>query len=578
MPELNEPAMDLLKRYKNDLDIAGRSWSVFYAEAQKDVRMYVGDQLTAEQKKKKSNGKPALVINQIKKSVNMMIGHQMQNKSDIRVFPVEGEDERYCDIYNEAIKWIMVNTKGNREVSTAFKDGVMTGIGWLACEMDFSKDFINGDIKVKSENLFRIICDPEFKEDDASDARYFFRNAIIHKEEAKRMYPKSAEIIDGINSAVTSSEFDIEKLSFDNLQDHISITEYWYRKTETKTMVVDAMTGEVLEMPEDRAEMAIKLQPTLSIMKVNKPVIKLAIIANEQHILYDGDNPHGVDRYPFIPVLYTFTKSMNDYSWRIQGMIRDLRDLQSEKNKRRSVIMQSTMSQPLSGMIVEEESIVDESKMKGGPGAIIKYRRGAAVPKMINPPPIPSALLTLEEKSDVDMRNIGPNAEMLGEKQEAGAPGIVLQMRQRQGLTTVQEPFENLGMAYAALGTLIIDYINTFWSKEKLQAICESEVPPTWEMEKFSYKHNCIVDEVVNTSTSRMAVNLQLQELFAKGIPVDPVLMIETMDIPQQMKERMSAFIQKQMQPPPPPAGPALPPGMEGAIPPGMEGAIPPGM
>ena len=158
MPELKtDKDAEIINKFKLDLKNCADNWQQFYQIAEDDMKMYLGDQKTENQKRQERAGKPAMVINVLKKTVDVMVGHQMQNKTDIRVFPVEGEDSSLCDVYTEAIKWAMVKTKGNRYISQAFKNCNITGIGWVACEMDFGGDVINGNIKIRSENPFRIM-------------------------------------------------------------------------------------------------------------------------------------------------------------------------------------------------------------------------------------------------------------------------------------------------------------------------------------------------------------------------------------------------------------------------------------
>ena len=251
MPELKDEEVRQL--YQKHLKLASDNWNGHYAQAEDDIKMYVGDQLTANQKKNLNNGKPALVINYLKKRVDLLVGQQMQNKTDIRVFPVEGEDSGLCDIYTQAIKWSMVSSKSYRQISQGFKNSSISGLGWLSCEVSFAKDIINGDITVRSEDPFRIMCDPNFKEMDLSDCRYIIRGGILAKEEAVELWPDKADLLNGIQAAVLPNEFAYNAEPYDNLKGYVFISEYWYRAYENNIVVVDTISGDTLEMDEERA-------------------------------------------------------------------------------------------------------------------------------------------------------------------------------------------------------------------------------------------------------------------------------------------------------------------------------------
>jgi len=72
MPELKDEEVRQL--YQKHLKLASENWNGHYAQAENDIKMYVGDQLTANHKKNLNNGKPALVINYLKKRVDLLVG------------------------------------------------------------------------------------------------------------------------------------------------------------------------------------------------------------------------------------------------------------------------------------------------------------------------------------------------------------------------------------------------------------------------------------------------------------------------------------------------------------------------
>lgn len=535
-------------------------WSGWMSNAELDDRIYLGDQWDGTDANKLINeNRPVLSINLCKKPVDLVTGYQRQNRTQIKVFPVEGADQATADIYSEVIKWLMTDRAANHNVSYAFDDAVKTGLGWLCAEVEYTDDLLHGDIVLKLEDKYRIMPDPYFRDPKLSDCDYILRNAYMFKQKAKKLYPKFAKRIDKLESTPASQySYMIEPHYNDKIQ-RVHVVEKWYRVYEEAVLLIDKQTGqsEEWEGTKERLEAILEAKPEMFenkyIMQYKVQKIKLMTSINDQLLVYDGDPPEGYSKtkFPFVPLFGYYTPNFNDWGLKLHGLVRPLRDSQKELNKSRSLLMDAMMSQTQSGWIMDKQAVDDLSTlMHGGAGKIIEKNPGKELIPIV-PPPIHSALAQLEEMHKHDMISMGPNPDLLGMVGQGGssadAPGISLQLRQKQGLTSLQVLFDNLTISYKMLGKLFIEYINE-WPVTKIERIIGRPVPPNWEQVKKQARYDCTIDETADTPTYRATIQAQVQGYLQHGIQVPPQVLREISDIPQTVKETWQQIEQSQQQ------------------------------
>jgi hypothetical protein len=555
---------------KKETEIAFQEW---LDEATEDYEFVLGNQWSdSDRAKLQSEKRPILSLNNIKKPIDLISGFQRQNKTDIRILPIEATDQINADVLSEVIKWVMIDGGGTHKVSTAFYDTLSVGAGWIHPTMDFKDDMVNGDIKLKVENPFRILPDYEFTEQDLSDAQYVFRHAWISKNAAIQLYPEF--------------KADIEKLSGGNVgqfrwqqperstSNQIGVVEYWYRKLVKKKFLADMGTGDVTEWIGraeglGKIENMIKTNPQavvpnsqtevdpagvpfgrLKVIRMQVSTIRLTSIIEEKFVVYDDVNPFGIDMYPFIPFFGYYVPSFNKWVWKLQGVARTLKDSQREKNKRRSKLLHSAMTLPYSSWLYRDGSVQDPKVFKsaGQTSQAIKFH-GETPPTQIQPQQISPALVQLEQMHDNDMRTIGPNADLLGLSGQQGgsgqsAPGITLQLRQKQGLTSIQNLFDNLSFGKELLGKYLIQLIFNNFDESKIRRIINRELPPGFFEGKDVARYNLKVDEVANSPTYRAYNFTVLAALAKEGHQIPPDVLMEFSDIPQETKDRLAQSAQ----------------------------------
>jgi hypothetical protein len=474
--ELIGEIKDFLKEAENGIQFA-------HQEIREDFDFYLGNQWDASDKSKlDKKGVPALSLNYIKKNVDVLSGFQRQNRTDIKVLPVEGSDELISEMLTNVMKWITGNQIAEHVVSDAFKDSLIGGLGWISPVMNYDNDMLNGDIEFRKISPYKMFIDPYTTERDLSDCGYII--VKDHKSRAKlmSMFPKFSKDIksmsavdpafkdnaNGVDQTPTITPRKTEKLE---------IIEYWRKVYNTVYLIVsdDGQMEETLD-PE-KAKIA-KQDPALNVIERKIPEIRLSQIINRSLVVYDGDPPIKTKGFPFHPIFCFFTNTVDKWEDRIMGVVRPLKDPQREKNKRRSQIMQAINTSIHSGWIMDKNAVDDIKVLRNssGAGKIIQKNPGKEL-QPVNPPNIPSSIIQLEMMFKDDLTTIGSNPDMLGLMQEKDTPGITIQLRQKQGMTSMQEPFDNLSFAVRMLGRQVLEIILKEWDTAKIKRILGDDLP-----------------------------------------------------------------------------------------------------
>ncbi|MEA3506805.1 MAG: hypothetical protein U9R36_04885, partial [Elusimicrobiota bacterium] len=159
--------------------------------AKENFRFYTGSQWDPKDiRKLKAQSRPALTINSILSTVNLVSGYQRQNRRDIKVYPRRGGTEKVSRALTELSKHAMDTTNGNYMKSMSFLDGAIGGKGWISLDLDYNVDPINGDIKVERLSPFMVDEDPSADTYDLNQsAKYIIRSQWKTARQIGLIYP-----------------------------------------------------------------------------------------------------------------------------------------------------------------------------------------------------------------------------------------------------------------------------------------------------------------------------------------------------------------------------------------------------
>ncbi len=505
----------------------------FWSEADIDTRFKAGDQtlwndiygnLPAFRRR-------VFNFNRIRRVCNMITGYQRRNRKSTIVVPIDNSDSYTSDQFTKIMMWSMQNDGTLDTISEAFDGAVTTGMNLLSVWMDYRDDPINGNIKVDNVSYNGYLIDPFFKKHDLSDCNFIWTRKWLTKTQISSLLPdRKNEIAKIKNYGQRDGKFQFMPESYNyGMEDLLTYDEYWYRDYRTQKLVVDVNTGETLEWTasEKDLQLFIKNFPELTVVDHEIQTCKLALVV-QGVVMYNGPNPMGIDRYPFVPVLGYYEPQIPYFPWRIQGVVRGLRDSQYLYNRRKVIELDILESQINSGFKYKENSLVNPKDvfLQGqGRGLALKQEASMGDVEAIPPPGVPGSMIELSKILGEEIQQIsGVNEELLGSATDDKA-GILSMLRQGAGLTTLQTLFDQLDYSQKLLGRVFIDLIQANFSPGKIQRIINEKPAPQFYSKAFG-KYDAAVEEGLNTTTQKQLNFAQLTEfiqlLNSLGRPVGP--------------------------------------------------------
>ncbi|MFW6121481.1 MAG: hypothetical protein ACOC80_11360, partial [Petrotogales bacterium] len=501
----------------------------FWAEAETDTRFEAGDQTLwnelysnlPEYKRKNFN------FNRIKRLNNMVSGHQRNNRKSTIVIPVENGDQKTADQFTKIIMWINQQENVLNTISDAFQGALTTGMNLLHVWIDYRNDPVSGNVKIDNCPYNSFLIDPYFKKPDLSDCNGLWKRAYITKDEALSLLPDKADEIENINPLETNRDGKFQYLPENyNLSSGKLLTydEFYYRDYREQEILIDSETGEALEWKhndEEALKYFLSVYPQIKRDKQKIPTVKLAIVVNG-HVMYDGQNPLGIDVYPFVPVFTYFNPQMSSYEWRIQGLVRGLRDAQYLYNRRKIIELDIFESQVNSGWVYKPTSLINPKDVYlSGQGRGIGLKRSAQMTDVqrIEPSQVPASMVEVSKSLGEEINQIsGVSDELLGMSVNDKS-GILTMLKQSAGVTTLQPIFDNLDQSQKILGKILISIIQNNFTPGKIKRIIEDEPTQEFYDKKFGL-YDAAIEEGVNTTTQRQVNFVQLLHLKEAGIPI----------------------------------------------------------
>lgn len=548
-----EKHQDVIKDFGESYERAYQLWNTYYAEAYKDLGFFLGNQWSLEELSYLTNQRrSSFTYNKVRRLINLVQGYQRKNRLSTTVAPVEDASEVTAKLFTDTMQHVMQFSDGYQTISDAFKGALTTGMSFISPWMDYRDDPISGDIKFDLGQWNEVIMDPFFTKKDLSDCGFLSRRKFLSRSEIISLIPDKQDIIESLPWGSRDDKFTYMPFARQwGMQKLMNYTEYWRTSYETKEVLVDMKTGDTKEWDGDKKRLRLYREMFPQIEVIKKPVktVDLGIIV-EGELLYYGKDPWGLNEYPFVPFLAIFEPSYDLFNWKIQSLVRIVRDPQTELNKRRSKMVDIIDAQLNSGWIAKTGAVTNNASLfKSGNGQVIFLKPEAQMSDVqrIEAPNIPPSMFQLEAEFEKDIMEIaGVNSELFGmaENDKVETAGILSKMRQSAGLVNLQDLFDGLRESQKILGQKTLKLIQANYTPEKIAMITKQQVTPEFYSKSFA-KYDVVVEEGVLTDTQKQAQFLQLAALKANGIAVPDSLIIKNSNL-ENKKELEDYFAAQQ--------------------------------
>ncbi len=341
-----------------DLKISLDYFSPIFKEIKKDFEFALGKQWNPEDVDTLyRRGVKALTINKIKPMVKLITGIERQSRADYKAFPEGTEDELLSEVATRLLKNVAKQSRLKHKISDQFKDSSIGGVCYLEPFIDYTHDLVNGEMKFRKIEAKRIVFDPASEEYDLSDAKFVIKLTLgISKEDLLMLFPTKKKIIDSISGSSIKIGEDEETLQLDDYpsvkrmeDDNIAgsseagydLIEYYYKLPYNVYYVVSRSQGVLFESENEQEAMAfIATQqiPDVSVITKRTNEIRLKQVVGKTEMTDERCWTFPSWKvYPLFPMFFErYTGDIRDAELTIQGLVRGLRDLQEEYNKRRT--------------------------------------------------------------------------------------------------------------------------------------------------------------------------------------------------------------------------------------------------
>ena len=426
---------------------------------------------------------------------------------------------------------------------------------------------------VRNENVFNVYKDPDSKEKDMSDAIFLSRQKWLSIPQLQKTYPKvfgkmnHAEIRKALNFSADSrkpivhAEYENDYPTTNNVNDWSSfvdmekrrakVVELYTRRTEEAWYVINSEgqtfpakdKKDAKEQAEKLTQFAEENQMLDKFIPYSMPISKIYVdtfsgnfmIQNEEEMPYQ----HG--QFPLVPV-YAYLEDTGD---KVENfvIIKNLMDPQDEKNKRHSQFTDILNRAPKGGGFFQMGA-VDPEMVKGlsTPGSWVGVRgqlKDKIQPSSAYYIGILSHYQWLEQSSMNDAKEIsGINDSLIGIPTNSRESGVAAQTRIQQGLTSLQELFDNLNTAKKMVLNQVLLNAKQYYDPQKIKRIVgiihrdnpEYLEQATMELvtKFYDLNYDIIIDDGESSPTARIASTQSAKELlqYAQALPPDAVMTI----------------------------------------------------
>jgi hypothetical protein len=571
------------------------------AEARDDFNFRDGDQWSTDEKQILAEElRPILTFNLTKSHVDLIMGMNEDNRVIHRATPFEPTDTFLCDVLNDLSDFVSQTENFEEEEDGALESAAICGRGW--CAIDFQPDprrFGNITLSLLDVPVHEVHFDPAARRPGLEDASYLVWDRWMTQEDFKIRFPKvgAAKLEGIINDTATISgtsdpvssdlglpisddptsdyerPLDSDINFYDRNKSMIRIVHMEYWEYYKKYFAYNPETGAFEEIPSmpskaQKVEFFDTFGEDMTIETMyDKRVKWLQFVGDE--ILFDDVSPLPFPGFSLVPMFAyrdASKRSNNHY-----GLVRLMKDPQREVNKRWSQALNMLNQQVQPGVYAETDAFVDEAQalqsMKVA-GDITWVNAGSLTGGKIKErtvPTFPNAPMQMEQFSQDIMKKItGINPDLLGQDRGRQEPGVVVRMRQQQGMTLLKPLFRNFNFMKKEIFkrklAIIMEYMP---DKQILQVLGQNErysIDPqsgvitdnqTGHQAELrnvrALEYNVVAEQAPGNTTTRM---LELQSMLEmmQTLPVPPEQIIEKLDIAADEKARWIEYISQQQQ------------------------------
>lgn len=538
------------------------SWAQWWFEADLDTKMATGQQdwwnnfYSINYRNQK-----ILMFNKILRIINMLGGYQRDSRLATIISAADADPDlgQTADERTTVLNWCMRQDQTYEKISDCFDGANICGLNLLNLWMDFREDPENGCIRSDRLPFNSFIMDNYWTKSDLSDCERIWTRRYITRRQLDSLIPTIKKDIPALNGGYGAKDGKFQFLAQNwqqYQQEMYAYDEYWTRDYKTTRKLLDKATGEVAPWKGTKEQFQIlrRYNPNIELIKARVPTIKLHVLVNNQ-LIYEEQSPYGIDRFPFVPFICYHFPEVQNYAYRYQGVVRNIRDSQVELNRRRNRLLDILDAQVQSGLMVKEDALVNpEDGFMQGPGKVMFFKNTANLATDVVPfqaPPVGQGWMELIQTIEKEIMDIvGPEelfAQNMGAKEMTG---VLMKLKMGAGLIGLRNIFDRLNQSQMLVGEIMDDMAVNNFSEGKVAQILGHQPSEFFFENEFS-KFNCTVEEGELTSTQRQLKFLQavqLKQIIPNAISDDYLLKLTTLQDKKELIQNAQQTAQQMQQ------------------------------
>ncbi len=534
MPNLS----DVTSEYEENLLYAQNFWAPYVETSRIYTNAAAGKTWSEDERRELiKEGREPLELNIMRRPLQFYSGYLRDNLNSPIVVGVEHSDDETADQLSTVQMDIWDRAKGYTTFLDYSDEAAKSGMSLCGIEMDYSDDFVSGDISFYGRTSNSFYLDPVFERLDLKDCGFAITRDLISRNTTSRLLQYIGEDLNPeIPIGFRDNKFINFHPQFSNFsqnRDIVAYDQYYKRTTRTRKYIIDKDSGysrDITDLSEEeltdlhkalrridfmRSEQEFNPDngeelPELEIKDIERPYVELNVFLNGLHF-YSGDDKTGiVESYPFVPILCYFEPSIWNPAERVQGFPATMYSMQRQFNKRHMKIVDMMDSEISTGFKYIIGSVPDvsdllqsgQSKLIGidpdaplGLDSVQELKGGGANPVLIEYQRI------LDELS-LTLSNV--NETILGIDQDSKTiiSGRLAQVRIAQGLRTNRKYFDNIEQSQMLLSRLVLIAIQKNYPARKVQRILGEEPTQQFFDEEFE-KYDVVLKQGLRSQTQR---------------------------------------------------------------------------
>ena len=602
-------------RYRTARDHA----SHWREQAREEFRFYAGEQWDdADIRKMEEQQRPVVTFNRVMRLVNAVIGHEANNRAEVRYIPRTPGDAQTNELLTGASAYFRDACDAEFEESDAFRDMIISGMGWTN---DRLSDAQNPEYDLIEERVdpMEMLWDPASRKPNLADARYLFRRKRYTEKEVKAIWPDfSGPFVDGFGDEDDDGDSSdpgpadrSPRASYrgdgdgKDVQADVLVLEYQYKEREAyyvvetrsqksevgnqKSPASSPLDSDFLNSGLPTSGLAETIEIAVADMDDNLKarlderaipyVYKRRTVTRRCFVIGRTivQGPDVVCPHDFTYHCITGFRDRERHHW--FGIVRMLKDPQRWSNKWLAQIMHILNSNAKGGLMAEEGAVGDRHEFEASwadPAAVTWFADGALKNNAVQPKPPPTypagvdRLLQYANTSFTDVS--GVNQELLG-LADREQPGVLEWQRKQSAVTLLAPLFDSLRRFRKMQGRCWLYMMQKYVSDGRLIRITsdagEHNVPfggpqalqhPRWNLPEVA-DYDVIVDQAPTAPNQKEATWAVLTQLFPvlKGVlpPQMMMLAVEYSPLPASFVAKLKQM-QRQMEAQPPKPDPEM--------------------